>query len=202
MASAAQKRRARLKREKDVEGFKLFLQQSGAEVLAPTNPYEVVRYRANGETSVIYKKDNGQRTYTGGSRKAFDAFVNGDTSIRLGKRGQRLPGGKKYNAPLDRAIEERDGCGCFYCGDPFDEGEHRRTREHLVPVTAGGPSHISNLFHAGHSCNLKAGAMSAPEKIRLREKMHAEKRRRIEDAADAFSLGWFVPELADSQNTR
>jgi 5-methylcytosine-specific restriction endonuclease McrA len=70
--------------------------------------------------------------------------------------------------PVDRAIAARDGETCFYCNDPFID-EKPRTREHLVAVTAGGPNHITNLFHACQPCNREMGHLSAPEKIRLRD---------------------------------
>lgn len=118
--------------------------------------------------------------------------------MRLGEAGKRESGRKKME-PLDRAIEERDGPTCFFCGDPFDEDEHRRTREHLVPVTAGGPTHISNLFHAGHRCNVQADALSVPEKLALRDRLRARAAPKINRPADGL-IYWHVPGITYTVN--
>ena len=83
----------------------------------------------------------------------------------------KLKGNSRSIPPLDTLKTPlRDGDKCFYCNDPFSD-EKPRTREHLVAATAGGPNHISNLFHACGPCNHTAGHLSAPEKIRLRDQM-------------------------------
>lgn len=155
--------------EEELEQFKRFVSAMGGELLTPTNDYELVRFRAHGRTSVIYKKLAGSWTYTGDSRAAWDACMKGE-QFRMADRTAR-PSQKKIK-PIDRAIEERDGPNCFYCDDPFiEDGPKRRTREHLVASTAGGPNHLSNLFHACADCNTKVGHLSAPEKIKVRDLM-------------------------------
>lgn len=158
---------------KKLEQFKAFIAASGGEVLAPTNPYEIIRFRSNGVTSVIYRNDrNEERRYVGEAREAWDAF-NLNKTFRMAKATRRKAGERM--APVDRAIIARDGETCFYCDDPFTV-ENPRTHEHLVSATAGGPNHISNLFHACRTCNVKVGHQSAPEKIRFRDEQRAARK--------------------------
>ncbi|WP_420106547.1 HNH endonuclease [Herbaspirillum huttiense] len=145
---------------KKAKMFEAFLVSHGAEVLKPTNEYELMRFMANGWVQVIYRKASGQVTFAGDSREAFDAYLSGKPW-----RGTARPPKKKKSAPRLAAIRERDGGACFFCLEPVaveDESE-----EHLVAATHGGPNHISNLFLAHKKCNAEAGHLSAPEKIAL-----------------------------------
>lgn len=165
----AKKRRTKVD---ELKAFGVFIVANGGELLTPTNPYEVVRFRGNGITSIIYENTKGNRKYVGQAQQVWIAF-NANTPFRLAKATAKINGYKLK--PLDLAIAERDGQVCFYCGLPFDLGGRRaRTREHLVAATHGGPNHISNLFHACAECNGKAGHLSAPEKIKLRDQMRAK----------------------------
>lgn len=67
--------------------------------------------------------------------------------------------------PMIRALRTRDGDLCFFCQRTVSQDNE--SAEHLVPVTHGGPNHISNLFLAHKGCNGQAGHLSAPEKIRI-----------------------------------
>jgi hypothetical protein len=156
---------ARKKKPDEIVAFKEWIASQGGEVLGPTNEWEVVRFRGNGETSIIYTNKKGQRTYTGQALEAFQAFKE-NKSFRLCKATTRKTYGREH--PIDKAIRERDGGECFFCGKEFTSA-NPRTREHLVPTTAGGPNHITNMFHAHRACNARAGHLSAPEKIRIRE---------------------------------
>lgn len=50
----------------DGDAFKAWLRQNGAEVIAPTNEYEAVRYRWQGKTSIAYFRPSKRRvTLTG-----------------------------------------------------------------------------------------------------------------------------------------
>lgn len=149
----------------EIEQFKAFVSAHGGEVLVPTNPYELVRFRGNGVTSIIYAKQNGTRTFTGEANAAWAAW-KGQRPYQIGHPTGRKSG--KKLGPIDKAIEARDGAACFYCDQPFTD-EAPRTREHLVALVHQGPNHLSNMFHACLPCNREAGHLSAPEKIRLRE---------------------------------
>lgn len=158
----------------EIDLFKAWVAARGGEVLAPTNEYEIVRFRGDGVTSIVYQKLTGQRTFTGRAQDAWRAFKAHDAAYRITKRPAKVQ--THYNTgrptPVVRTLIERDGDSCFYCDEPFGP-DRPRTREHLVAITHGGPDHISNIFLACETCNIKAGHLSAPEKIRLREAMRA-----------------------------
>ena len=156
-------------RKKDeVDQFKAWVAMRGGEVLVPTNEYEIVRFRGDGVTSIIYQKLTGQRTFTGRARDAWQAFKAGDGAYRITKRTAKVHYNSGRPTPVIRTLIDRDGDACFYCFEPFGE-ERRRTREHLVASTHGGPHHISNMFLACEPCNVEAGHLSAPQKIKIRE---------------------------------
>lgn len=158
--------------EKDErQRFAAFIRENGGEVLPVTNQWELARFRGNGITSIIYTDAKGHHTYTGQAREALEAFRS-NKPFRL-TRATRRPN-RKNMATVDRAIIDRDGERCFYCDGAWSDA-NPRTREHLVAATAGGPNHISNLFHACRRCNTEAGHLSAPEKIRLRDGKRAQK---------------------------
>jgi len=145
---------------KKLESFRQWLSANGAQVLQPTNEWEVARFKAGDLTSVIYKNKAGALSFSGDAEKVLDAF-------RSGKSWRAVPrtGKKKKSSPRLAAIRARDGGYCFFCLKPVlneDESE-----EHLVPATHGGPNHISNLFLAHRRCNASAGHLSAPEKIAI-----------------------------------
>ena len=143
--------------------FEAFLIQRGAQILQPTNEWEVLRFRSIAGVSIIYRNAQDGLTFTGDSAEAWDAFA----------KGQPWRGTPKTKSPKNvdaklRAIIKRDGETCFYCGRLTSESD--RTIEHLVSRTHGGPNHLSNMFLAHQKCNAKAGCLSAVEKIRMRDK--------------------------------
>lgn len=145
-----------------VARFKQWLTENGAEVLSPTNPYEIARWRSDKGVSIIYRKESGSLTFVNRAREAWDAFGMG-RAFRFARATPR----KRQGNPVLRTLLERDGPGCFYCRAEFTE-ERLPTVEHLVSRTHGGPDHISNKFLACRPCNERAGHLSAPEKIRMR----------------------------------
>lgn len=52
----------------DLPRLKQYLENNGAKILRPTNPWEVFRYELKDVTSVIYKNKIGKLTYTGTSK--------------------------------------------------------------------------------------------------------------------------------------
>jgi len=144
---------------KKVTSFRAWLTSAGAEVLEPTNEWEMVRFRSGGETSIIYRNAAGGVKYTGAADAAYKAFA-GNKPWRALPATQR-----KRSSPMIRAIRKRDGDLCFFCHEVVSE--ETESAEHLVSVTHGGPNHISNMFLAHKVCNAKAGHLSAPEKVKL-----------------------------------
>jgi hypothetical protein len=144
---------------KKATAFRDWLSGAGAQVLEPTNEWELIRFKAGATTSIIYRNKVGGVTYSGAAKEAWDAFKSGAPwrAIR--------PTTRRGMSPVIRTIRERDGDLCFYCQRTV--GPDNESVEHLVSITHQGPNHISNLFLAHKGCNARAGHMSAPEKIRL-----------------------------------
>lgn len=155
---------------RDLDRIKLWLVERGAQVLVPTNEWEVLRYQAGRSTGVVYRTLRGTLTFVGGSREALTAFYGGGMGWTAGVGTTRQSEPKRKRVHV-MALLKRDGDVCFYCGKPLGEDI---TREHLVPLTAGGPDHIANMFLSHSACNFKAGALSAVEKIKLRDALHAQ----------------------------
>jgi hypothetical protein len=140
-------------------GFTERLMAAGAEILGPTNPYEVMRFRTVYGVGVVYRGRKGE-TWNAEAVAARD-------HIETSKKGSLSPvaiKGRRTDGGTVQALLIRDGDECFFCGDPL-EGDI--TVEHLVAVAHGGPNHISNLFLAHAACNQKAGHLAAPHKVRM-----------------------------------
>lgn len=142
-----------------LKAFTSWLTGCGAEVLVPTNQYEVVRFRGNRGTSIIYRKETGALTFTGEALQAWDAFRSA-TPWKANPPAKRRQGGDV----TVKALLERDGDLCFFCQERL--GAHP-TIEHLVPVASRGPSHIANYVLAHQHCNTRAGHVSAMDKVRI-----------------------------------
>ena len=144
---------------KPKQGFTERLMAAGAELLGPTNPYEVMRFRTIYGVGVVYKGRRGE-TWNAEATAARD-------HIDQGKPGTLAPvavKGRRRDAGTVNALLIRDGGECFFCGDALD-GDI--TVEHLVAIAHGGPNHISNLFLAHAHCNQNAGHLAAPHKVKL-----------------------------------
>lgn len=141
--------------------LKAWLQSRGAEVLVTTNPYEFVRYRAAGDTHVLYRKGNGSFTVTKAVLSMVSAFL-GNQPWSAGVATKRKP----RNPVEVRALLARDGDACFLCGRPLGEDI---TVEHLVAVVHGGPNHIANKALMHQACNLRVHHLSVFEKVRMRD---------------------------------
>lgn len=140
----------------DLAKFAKRLTEAGAEMLAPTNPYEELRFRTCYGVGVVYRGRRG-RTWSAQAELAREHLGT--------KKGSLAPvvvkGRRRDKATVD-ALLKRDGEGCFFCGAELGNDI---TVEHLVAIAHGGPNHISNLFLAHRQCNADAGHLSAPEKV-------------------------------------
>lgn len=145
---------------KKVADFRDWLSGCGAQVLEPTNEWELVRFKTGDETSIIYRNKVGGVRYCGSAEIAWKSFSSGATW-----RAKAPTSRRKRMSPMIRSLRVRDGDLCFYCQKITSEDN--QSVEHLVAITHGGPNHISNLFLAHKGCNAAAGHLSAPEKIRM-----------------------------------
>ncbi|PTR06400.1 MULTISPECIES: HNH endonuclease [unclassified Novosphingobium] len=135
---------------------------AGGERLAPTNPYEVARFRTLYGVGVIYRNARGKQTWTPEAEMAQDHIKAKKGSLAPVVVVNRAGQAQRRSAVL--RILERDGGDCFFCGLPLADDV---TLEHLVPIAHGGPNHISNLVCAHAACNLEAGHLSVAEKVAL-----------------------------------
>lgn len=67
----------------------------------------------------------------------------------MGWNGRRV-------AALTRAVLERDGRRCAWCGGTAT------TADHIVPRSAGGPDTLANLQAACAACNYSRGNRARP----------------------------------------
>lgn len=146
--------------------FAKWLVANGAEVLAPTNQYELLRFRSERGVSLVYcNKARKITSVTNDARLAWYCF-QGQTEWRA------FPAVKRKRGSVDEeTLVQRDGEDCFFCCKPLGDDI---SIEHLVSVTHGGPNHISNKFLAHKQCNADAGHLSAPEKITIHVKARME----------------------------
>lgn len=154
---------------KKLPSFTRWLSANGAQILKPTNEWEILRFKAGDTTSVIYRTKVGSATFTGESLSAWNAY-QGQHAWRAVVRTKRKP-----NNPVIGTLLERDGNECFFCLGRIEEGFE--TVEHLVAATHGGPNHISNFVLAHAGCNAKAGHLSAAEKVAIRTQAILERER-------------------------
>jgi hypothetical protein len=71
---------------------------------------------------------------------------------------------------LRRAIKDRDGDSCRYCGREVNwndrKSERGGTYDHVIPVSQGGVDNLSNLVVCCRGCNFHKGARS-PEQASM-----------------------------------
>jgi hypothetical protein len=160
--------------------FAAYLAQNGAEIGVPTNAYEVIRYKAFWQgsayamTHIVYSKDSGLLTYTGGTREHYEAFMHGDplpdAPATLDERKARRV---KNTAGVRKQLRQRDGDNCWFCGDALELAPHNI--EHLINISDGGTNALANLVLAHTDCNTKAGNKTLAQKLELRAALRAEK---------------------------
>ena len=150
------------------EPFDTWVSRMGGEVLAKTNPFELHRFKANGQSLVIYKNSKNKIAFSSDLANAYFTAHREGRDLKITKSA----GEYRRGHPVRKSIVDRDGFDCFYCSAIFGEN-CKPTIEHLVPRIHGGPDHISNKFLACWECNSLAGRLSAPEKIRMRENMRS-----------------------------
>ena len=79
------------------EGFRAFLSARGCELMVATNPYEILRFRRQGRTNVVYKKRSGKLTIVGNDvALAVSAYQQVE---RRQKSGRQTPAARPVAAP-------------------------------------------------------------------------------------------------------
>lgn len=163
----------------DHTGFLNWLNRCGAEIGIPTNPYEMIRYRAlseNGKpvTHVIYRRENGSITWPGVTASHYRLFLDGMTlpgpnAIPPSEVFLQTFPTKSAQASLRadtrQKLLDRDGNECWFCGKSLGDD---CTIEHLVPKSSGGRNMLANYALAHRSCNNRAGNLPLIRKIEMR----------------------------------
>lgn len=145
--------------------FAHWLVERGAQVLATTSEWEILRFKANGKTSIVYTNAHGRLTFTGEAEKAWNSYLAAGSW-----RGCDSTKRSKKSSTEVRSLLARDGEDCFLCCLPLGADV---TVEHLVAVAHGGPNHLSNKVLMHRLCNERVNHMSVAEKVRLRDEMRA-----------------------------
>lgn len=157
---------------RDCNPFEKWLISQGAEVLAPTNPYELARFRAMSATHIVYQRKNHKVSAMGFALVAYEAFKNGE------KLDMGITKFKRNNTSTKKAaLLKRDGRECFYCG--FDMPNNDMTSEHLISRHKGGTNQLENMALAHNKCNVAAGNLPLMEKIKLRDRMRAKNKPQL-----------------------
>lgn len=146
--------------------FVTFLRESGADILKPTNEYEIVRFRTENCVSIMYRGKRGY-SFTGEAKEAYERFDKKDI-------WQILRKDHRERKKLIDTIRERDGMACFFCGIETVSGE-TASIEHLLSIANGGNNNPANLTVACIRCNDTVGNMSIVQKIKYREANYQER---------------------------
>ena len=148
-----------------VPRFKRWLIQNGAEILANTNQYELIRFRCDAGVGVVYASAKGATSYSGEiAKEAVKCWLYCRPWVH------KKSGTKRGNSNrLKREILIRDGDRCFYCGQPMPDDD--QTLEHLISLLVGGQHRIENCVLAHKKCNNDAGCLPLAEKIKMRDRL-------------------------------
>lgn len=144
------------------DAFAEWIDAQGWQRAAPTNDWELLRYKSVAGWNIVYRTKKGGITWTGNSREDYRLFQNGPDA----DKPTALTSTQRKS--LRKKLLKRDGCACWYCTEFFTEDDFA-TIEHLVPRSEGGGHQPANLVLAHKSCNKKADNAPLAHKIELRD---------------------------------
>lgn len=160
--------------DRDILKFADWLQSCGAEILAPTSEWEILRVKARDRTLIAYKNRRGDQSWPQ-PLITFWKTRNKGGHPKLGAPKKQLRGNRRARV---MELAKRDGWNCWYCGTelsppdrPADDGGTPATIEEICPRQIGGPAHIGNQTLTCRKCNQMAGNMSVVEKVALRDEL-------------------------------
>lgn len=174
--------------DEQIQSFKEWLHNNGAQVLDPTNDYELVRFRNANGIGVIYEGKRGL-SFTGESAEGWRRFKRGE-NWKIVTRKRRNLSHKKDELAL------RDGLRCFAHGDTKHINE--LTIEHLLSFSQGGNDNNNNLVLVCKPANDKLSNLPLSQKIELIMQMRSTHKanmdkRSADRSHDASSL---LPKIA------
>ena len=153
---------------KNIEQFIEWLHNQGAEVLDPTNPYELVRFRNANGVGIVYEGKKG-RSYVGEAAIGWQKFKRGENWKLINRKRSRLTERKKE-------LARRDGEKCFAHGNAMELSA--LTIEHLLSFSQGGNDNNNNLVLVCDSANKLLANKSLAEKIELIIQMRRNNERK------------------------
>ena len=110
--------------------------------------------------------------------------MSGETMMEVAAKLRLTPKRKKRPKlrgakPLLRALVHQQEYRCFYCDETMiyekrhDDDKYRNprraTRDHVIPLSRGGPNEAHNIVAACLGCNMAKGDMTAEE---FKESLH------------------------------
>lgn len=140
----------------NINKFSKWLTDRGAEILPVTNQYEALRFKGR-EVGVLYKTGKTSGRYTD---HTIECFLKNKSWWGKPKTVARK---SKYDKEK-KALLERDGPDCFYCGKPLGEDI---TIEHLIAISSGGKNTLANMVLCHEECNTKVGNKPVSEKVKF-----------------------------------
>lgn len=160
--------------------------------IPPGHHTEILRFQTTYGIGIVRRSRMGGEPIWDKAAEAAREHLSmtGNGSLAPQRRGRS--GLSMHREGENLQIVLRDGSDCFFCLQPLGED---MTQEHLVPRSRGGPDHLSNKFLAHGKCNHKAGNLSAPEKIRIREQNMA--RRILSELKSGEFAGRLVDDFGD-----
>jgi hypothetical protein len=148
----------------NIEKFKKWLTDRGAEMLPVTNEYEALRFKAK-EVGVLYKSGKTSGRYMAHTLECF----------RSNKKwcGKPINVGRSSSYRKEKeSLIKRDGRNCFFCGDPLGDDI---TIEHLISLSSGGKNTLANMVLCHEECNKKVGNIPIFQKVNFAIKNRIKK---------------------------
>lgn len=140
----------------DVDKFKKWLAEQGAEIMPPTNQWELVRFKGK-EVGVLYTSGKVSNTFTA---EAISCFIRGKKWD-----GKPVNVGRKQSYVKEKVkLLGRDGSNCFLCNTELGTDI---TVEHLIPLVSGGKNDLSNMVLCHEACNRLLGVKPVYQKVQM-----------------------------------
>jgi len=156
-----------------VGDFSEWLTRQGYGVRGTTNPWEVIRYKADGRVHVVYKNKRDGVTWTGQSNAHYKASMRGvDVKVSSPVKTKTKAMRPRTRKVIKARLLKRDGGRCWFCDETMGDDV---TIEHLVPISDGGSHSMANLVLAHKECNRDAGDAPIVDKLAIQAN-HADKR--------------------------
>lgn len=148
--------------QQEIDKFANWLRACGAEIIATTSEWELLRVKMKGETYVSYRDKRGDQTWPTPLADAYKLRSCGHQP-QLASPVKQLRGNRKGRI---HELARRDGWACWYCNSALTEDS--ATVEEICARQIGGPVHIGNQCLACATCNRSAGNLSVVEKVAFR----------------------------------